>query len=355
MRNREALIVLVRLGLGYEVEPLPKVIDWTIVQALAMNQGLAGIAVDGLDRIPLNQRPAKKTLLQIVGTVLQDEERQATQWKSACKMAQLFADNDIRTYVLKGFVFSECYPNPKHRNSSDLDCFLVSSNSNCEAWELGNRLVEESGYKVSRGFYKNSSFHLPGLSVENHQFMVPFRGNKTLMNLEKRLQSYLRTDNGEDKIENTELYRPPVMMSALFLIEHAYSHFLHEGLTWRNVLDWMMFSSRHKQEIDWPSFESQIDVFGFRRFYDAFYHLGQYFVGDIVETSLTTPEKKMLADIWAPLDLHETRHGLKGKLALTGNTLRARWKYRYFSEISMLHALWIQVTGVLFVKQPRLY
>lgn len=354
MRNREALIILVRLGLGNGVEALPQEIDWKQVQALAMQQGLAGIAVDGLNRIPLNLRPAKKDLLQFVGTVLQDEERQATQWKSASEMVKLFADNGIRTYVLKGYVFSECYPNPKHRSCSDLDCFLISSNGNRDAWELGNRLVEESGYKVSRGFYKNSSFYLSGLLVENHRFMVPFRGNKTLIKLEKRLQNYLRVDKGEDKIGDTELYRPPVMMSALFLIEHAYSHFLHEGLTWRNVLDWMMFGSKHRQEIDWPSFESQIDEFGFRKFYNAYYHLGQYLLGDITETSLTLPEKKMLADIWAPLDLHETRHGLKGKLALTGNTLRARWKYRHFSEISMFHALWIQITGVLFERQPKL-
>ena len=41
------------------------------------------------------------------------------------------------------------------------------------------------------------------------------------------------------------------MVTALFLIEHAYSHFLHEGLIWRHVLDWMMFSGKHKDEIDW--------------------------------------------------------------------------------------------------------
>ena len=36
------------------------------------------------------------------------------------------------------------------------------------------------------------------------------------------------------------------MLSALFLIEHAYLHFLHEGLTWRMVLDWQMFCRRHR-------------------------------------------------------------------------------------------------------------
>lgn len=67
--------------------------------------------------------------------------------------------------------------------------------------------------------------------MENHQFMVPFRGNRTLKNLEIFLQSMMLNDKGVDRFEGTWLYRPPVMVSALFLIEHAYSHFLHEGLT----------------------------------------------------------------------------------------------------------------------------
>ncbi len=62
----------------------------------------------------------------------------------------------------------------------------------------------------------------------------------------------------------------------------------------------------------------------------------------------------MLKDIWAELDVHETVRGIKGKLALAGNTWRARWKYRHFSNISMIQALWIQVKGFLFEKNPSL-
>lgn len=50
------------------------------------------------------------------------------------------------------------------------------------------------------------------------------------------------------------------------MVEHVYSHFLHEGLNWRHVLDWMMFSKKHQKEIDWPQFEKWIDEFGFREF-----------------------------------------------------------------------------------------
>lgn len=145
------------------------------------------------------------------------------------------------------------------------------------------------------------------------------------------------------------------MVSALFIIEHAYSHFLHEGLTWRHVLDWVMFSRKHKYEIDWKEFDSRIDEFGFRKFYNTFWRLGQYLLGEIQDSSFTFHEEKMLADVWAQWDLHESVSGFKGKLALVGNTWRARWKYRYFTNMTWFTALWIQVKGFLFEKNPQLY
>ena len=190
--------------------------------------------------------------------------------------------------------------------------------------------------------------------MENHQFLTPFRGNDKLSALENVLQSYLRQNKELDIIEGTNLYRPPVMVTALFLIEHAYSHFLHEGLTWRMVLDWMMFRKKHKKEICWMDFNALIDEFGFRKFYDSFSRLGQYLIGEIKDSGFTFQDERMLADVWAPLDVHETVRGVKGKLALAGNTWRARWKYKYFTDMNWMQALWIQIKGFLFEKNPSL-
>ena len=134
----------------------------------------------------------------------------------------------------------------------------------------------------------------------------------------------------------------------------VHSHFLHEGLTWRMVLDWMMFSRKHKDEIDWMFLDAKIDEFGFRKFYESYNRLGKYALGELQESELAKNDKRMLEDVWAELDVHDTVRGIKGKFALVGNTWRARWKYKYFSNISMLQALWIQVKGFLFEKRPKL-
>lgn len=352
---RDLFLQLVRLGIGVSSDAIiPDHVDWPGMQDLAEQQGLLGVALDGIDKLPLERRPKKQDILQWIGVTLQYETQNAVQQKAATEMAVLFQNNAIRTYVLKGEVVAECYPNPIHRFSVDMDCFLLPENSDFDAWSLGNDLIKVQGFEVNFDYYKNSTFLLPGLTVENHQYMVPFRGNKKLTNLEILLQSYMRQDRGEDRIEGTYLYRPPVMVTALFLIEHAYSHFLHEGLTWRMILDWMMFGRKHQEEVDWYALDALIDEFGFRKFYDSYLRLGKYLMGEFSDGTLTKVDKRMLKDVWEDLDVHETVRGIKGKLALVGNTWRARWKYHYFTDISWIQALWIQAKGYVFIKEPKL-
>ena len=389
MNEIELFFKLIRLGIGHDNLNvnlnLKGEVDWGAVKALAEKQGLSAVVLDGLNSLPLKSLDAygmpQMLRLEWIGEVLQGEQTYKLHQEVATDMANLFHRNGIRTYVLKGRIIAECYPRPEHRVSSDMDCFLSNDNDNLnrgrsheEAWKLGNELIRSKHFDVGEGFYKNSSFHLPGLMVENHKFLTPFRGNERLESLEKVLQAMLQEDKGVDVIEGTWLYRPPVMVSALFLIEHAYSHFLHEGLTWRMVLDWVMFRKKHEKEIAWSAFEAYMDEFGFRKFYDTFNAIGMETFNDNDNLNLNegSPEgsksqenlnqnlsnaylkAKMMEDIWAPLDLHESLHGVKAKFQLAGNYWRARWKYKYFTDMTWTRALMEWVTGAVFNRHPTL-
>lgn len=115
-----------------------------------------------------------------------------------------------------------------------------------------------------------------------------------------------------------------------------------------------MFSRRNRDEIDWQEFQARVDEFGFRRFYDSYSRLGRFILGELSSDNLPPADCRMLEDVWAPLDLHESVTGLRGKLALAGNTWRARWKYSLFTDMSWLKALWIQAKGVVFERDVRL-
>lgn len=351
---QESFLQLVRLGIGTSKDTaISKDIDWAGLKALADEQGLSAVVLDGLDSLNTNALPLQLKL-EWIGEVLQGEQTYKLQHEVAQDMGNLFHNNAIRTYVLKGDVIAECYPKPNHRVSVDIDCYLLPDKGKFDAWSLGNDLIRTKHFDVKADFYKNSTFDISGVVVENHLFLTPFRGNGWLKALEKVLQTMLLADQGDDIFEETWLFRPPVMVSALFLIEHAYSHFLHEGLTWRMMLDWVMFKKKHENEINWGDFEAYIDEFGFRKFYNSYNRLGGLLVGELTADGLQLTDKKMLKDIWALLDVHETVRGFKGKLALAGNTWRARWKYRYFTDMNWMKALWIQFKGFMFEKHPTL-
>ena len=201
LRIDEVFLQLVRLGVGCEAVPgstfqvsgpLP-VEDWQALEALANEQGLLGVMLDGVDKLPREWRPEKKAIIQSIGQLIQSEQQYAVQEHAAAEMALLLHQHGIRTYVLKGTVVAECYPRPEHRKSVDMDCFLMSEKDDSDVWEKANCLMERQGFEVRRDYYKNSTIVMPGLSVENHRYFTPFRGNIILNRLERFLQEEMQS------------------------------------------------------------------------------------------------------------------------------------------------------------------
>ena len=357
--EREFLLNLLRASLLDETDfAIPGAVNWQVLIDEADRQNVSVIASDGLQKLfdaglysVSGDKEERRTKARWFAKTMKYEQRYAGQVAAAKKMGEWFASAGIQTVILKGFTVSECYPVPAHRYSADLDCFLIKDCEHLEAYELGNRVIEEHGQKVDRGYYKNSSFDLAGLHVENHKFCTPFRGNDSLRRFERLLQGMILS-GPLSAFGDTGLLAPPPLASALFLTEHAYAHFLHEGLNLRHILDWVLFRRKHASDVDWTTFEGYVDEFGFRRFYDAYVHLGEFVLGS--RESLTPVEQRVMDSVWAGLDLHDSVKGVVGKLRLVGNTLRAGWKYREFSPISMGRALWIQVKGVLVDRNTEL-
>ena len=358
---QEFLLNLIRASVvGRTDYAMPASVNWTVLIDEANRQSVSVIASDGLQKLfdagvysVSGDKEERRTKAKWFAKTMKYEQRYANQLAAAKKMGESFAAAGIQTVILKGFTVSECYPIPAHRYSADLDCFLIKDGEHLRAYEQGNHIMEEQGLTVDRSFYKNSSFDFPGLHIENHKFCTPFRGNKSLRRFEQLLQGLILA-GPFSPFENTGLIAPPPLASALFLTEHAYSHFLHEGLNLRHILDWALFRRKHTSDMDWAAFDRYVDEFGFRRFYEAYSHLGEFVLGEREEGALTAPERRMMDSVWAGLDLHDSVKGFMGKMRLAGNTLRAGWKYREFSPISMVKALWIQAKGVLFEKNPEI-
>lgn len=67
--------------------------------------------------------------------------------------------------------------------------------------DIGTIAEEKLLWLLVREQLVGGTFYIPGLGVENHRFMTPFRGNGTLCQLERRLQAMIAEDAGDDRFE----------------------------------------------------------------------------------------------------------------------------------------------------------
>lgn len=90
--NKEFFLSLVRLGIGHECDGiLAHQVDWQVIEALAAEQGLSAVVVDGVDKLPLESRPPKPVLLQWIGETLQGYEYRYGQYcKAIAEMASFY-------------------------------------------------------------------------------------------------------------------------------------------------------------------------------------------------------------------------------------------------------------------------
>ena len=371
--SQTILLQLVRFGLRpvFQDEIVSYEYEWRAVLESSCRQGVDAVAADGLqlayERYPqvaasLDRPENKPVKYDWFGHALSSEVSYDKQLKAAAKLSALWASHGIRPVVMKGFAYARFYPVPQHRYCSDLDCYLF------DRWEGGNVLVEETGVKVSRDFYKNSSFTFEGLHVENHRFCSPVRGGRRRKEYELFLRDLL-TRGPLTPLEGTDFLCPPPMFDAVFFMSHAQNHFLSEGgIQLRHVCDWGMLMKAYASMLDWREFLANCDRFGLRRFAESMSRVARKVCGGEVPfeeagegagdgsgAPLSKADERLLDEILNPTCARvEFGKGWKTRWQLIRATLKSGWKFRLFSDRSMLGSLLGTAWAFLFEREPRL-
>ncbi len=67
-------LALVKVGIGKAKAVTLSKADWYAIQTIAEQQGLYAIVLDGIEELPVNNRPKQELLLEWIGEVLQNYE-----------------------------------------------------------------------------------------------------------------------------------------------------------------------------------------------------------------------------------------------------------------------------------------
>lgn len=345
------LLSLVGAGINEEVVTLYGAVDWAEIYELATGQGVLAIVLDAISLLPLEQQPPKELKMRWIASVMAIERRYNHQKRVASLLAEKFADEGIKLYVLKGLAISGYYPKPEHRECGDLDCFLGND------YERGNIIAEGIGAKVSRDYYKHSHISYNKLLVENHQFCIGIRGSKKLKEFERYLEDIISRD--ATYIDDTKLIKPSAEFNALFLTTHAMTHFLVEGIKLRHVCDWALLLKHEQDSIDWDEFYRWTDRMGYTRFANTLTAIAVEQLGvKITNPKIQRDDKyssRVVDDMFRANGIFNK--GLspwRVRMMTIRGRLGSMWRFHKIYRRSVLGYIVRQVCGFIFERKPKL-
>lgn len=356
-KTKEALYALLQMALvGERPTAFPDSIDWNELLEYIRMQGVAAIAMDGLQTLMNNIGFSSvgldvKAKLQLYALAMSIEKRHIKQLESSKELAYIWHKAGIRILVLKGFAFAQYYPKPLQRLASDMDCYL------CGKYEEGNQDVERLGIKVTREDYRHSTFIFKDVFVENHKICTTVRGKRQ----RKRFEAYLRSlleNEPTNNINESYLEQPCDRFNALYFLQHCHRHFLREGITLRYICDWaMILKSADCFDSD---FWNECEKNDLRPFAESMTRLAYvvcgvkapWMNGDVL---LQIQDKMLLDDCFRIAD-NAIKYGnsRKAHVQIVKNMLGMRWKYKYFSQRSMEIELISSVWSNWFEKEPKI-
>lgn len=228
-------IDLLRVALGNQgvdnVMPSDK--DWRDFFVFCKDQAILGI---GFSAVETMRNCPKELMLKWYSLVVQIEKRNTYLNEVATEICQKMADMGLRCCLLKGQGVSALYPNTVRRSSGDIDL-----------WTEGNR---ENIIETVRYIHNGAEVSLHHASVKYKDVEIEYHFTPSyLINpiADRRLRQYYH-DNQERQFShlikldgcNQGIAFPTSDFNLVFMLSHAYRHFIYEGLGMRHVIDYWM-------------------------------------------------------------------------------------------------------------------
>lgn len=360
-RSVETLLHLLTIAINGRPQKLALDSDWERVLQLAQKQGVRGLAYEALEILKRVDAecasfPDRMTLMQWYAQTIFVERMTTQHLVMAKDVANLWQQHGIKTIVFKGLAHSRYYPNPKHREYGDFDCYLIDEAGRC-AYKHGNDIARKKGLSVDDGWYKHSHITYQKLTIENHQFFTSARRGGT----DKLLHQYMVKAIGDgsqlEELGKTGIYVLPIMAEGLFMLYHSLTHFLVEGINIRHFVDWACWIKTNQNKIQWSDFYAECKRFRLDGFVDVLNTIAVRYLG------VELHDKTIFADsryAWKTIEsaiyddssiYNRSKGRLYERLHVISNAFKYSWKYRDVAHYSMIGYVWQFVYGFIRRKE----
>ena len=346
--QRETFLALVCQGIGHKVPESALAPDWSSIYALASQQGLSAVVMDGVDALlqagRLPEVQAMDTSLRgkwIAEVVLGHEQVYEDYCKAIGSLAGFYNAHGLRMMVLKGYACSLAWPRPDHRPCGDIDIWQFGG------YKKGDALIGSlQGIRVDTSHHHHTVFAWKGYSVENHYDFINVHHQKSNVELEGIFKELGRDDTYSVDVCGEKVYLPSPNLHALFLLKHAMAHFAADKMTLRQLLDFAFHVQKQGTGIDWKWLLGVLDRFGMMPAFSAF---AAIIVEDLGFDKALFPDvscegnlkRRVLSEILSPEFQEHEPAGLFPRMLFKYRRWRVNgWKHKLCYRESMWSAFW---------------
>ena len=246
----------------------PEDTDWQTLIRLARQQKLLPMVFEALGgAMPEELRRAVKT--EAVREVAAQTRRTAA-FLEACR-----ALNEAGIYPLavKGIVCRSVYSKPDFRVSADEDLYIP-----LEEYPVFHAKMLELGFCAEEPDYENAHelrYTRNGLLIEGHWELFP--RNNTALNAMNTLTEALLSRAERSSALGAELLTLDDTGHMIFLLLHAFKHFINSGVGIRQICDVALWSEA--RDIDWQRVKKAVSGARAECFCSAVFDAGERYFG----------------------------------------------------------------------------
>lgn len=281
-------LIQVALRTRDKLTRVPNENEWLQFLYEAKRQAVMGIVVDGIDRLPQEQRPNQMMLLKWIGLAEMVRQQNVVLYKRSVEIQNTFAEAGFRSCILKGQGNARIYPNPFARMPGDIDIWVDGERNSI------NDFVAGFSNKVRKG-YKDVAFQYKEVEVEAHYFpayLNSFSKNKKWVrfieeNKERQFTNWIDVEGGN------KLCVPTDDFNIIYQMCHLYHHFFCEGVGLRHFIDYFYLLKRINGTGDcYARYKEQFQQLGMLRFVSGVMWIENKILGLANESLLVDVDEK---------------------------------------------------------------
>ena len=226
-------------GEGWLSDDVQNGFDWNVFFRFAKEQTLAGIAFEGVQRLPKEQAPSKAVLMNWLMLSQALRQQNLRMNRATAYIYNKVCRAGLRCCILKGQGNALMYPDPHSRTPGDVDVWVNASRHDIR--RLARMLAADGNGSIGEESRNHIEMTVNDISVELHS-------TPAIMNNpwhDHRMQQWLRR-NADLQCSNVvplpddagSVAVPTSAFNAVYQLFHLYHHYLYEGIGLRQFVDY---------------------------------------------------------------------------------------------------------------------